>query len=104
MIDHVRNQTAYIVNTTTDKHGDQKQSSLTTIKVRFRYFTDIDRQQNREAITADAMIWLASDANVSEGSIIKVDDKYWRINTLVKARKMDEEVQFLKAFVERHTL
>lgn len=104
MIDHLRNQTAYILTTTQDKFGDQKEASRKAIKVRFRYMTDIDRNVNREAITADAIIWFSKDEAVTEGTIVQVDDKYWRVNTLIKARKMDETVQFLKAFVEKHTL
>jgi len=104
MIDHLRNQTGYIVNTTTDKHGDQKQSSLTAVQIRFRYQTSISTQPNREAIESDAIIWLAKDASVEEGTIIKYEDDYWRVKTLVKAMRNDGVTQFLKAYVDKHTM
>lgn len=104
MIDHLRNQTAYIINTAKNKYGDQKETTRTEVLVRFRYLTEIDRASQSESVMSDAMIWFASDANVSEGTIVLVDGTYWRIDRLIKARKMDSEVQFLKALVEKHTM
>lgn len=104
MIDHIRNQTAYIINTSKNKYGDQKETTRTEVLVRFRYLTDIDIRTQAENITADAMIWFSAEENVSEGTIVLVDDKYWRVNRLIKARKMDGEIQFLKALVEKHTM
>lgn len=107
MIDHLRNQQAYIINTTTNKFGDQKESSRTSELVRFRYITELDQVNNREGVNSpQATIWLRAEASVSEGSIIYLedDDSYWRVERLTKARKMDKTVHFLKAFVQKHTM
>lgn len=103
MIDHLRNQTAYIITSTTDRHGDQTETSRKATKVRFRYITDVDKGINSEGLRSDAIIWFDKDEDVSEGTLVEVDDAMWRIERLIKARKMTEEVQFLKAFVERHS-
>lgn len=105
MLNHVFNQDAKIIITSTDKHGDQVVSSETDILCRFRYFTEIDQSGNREGLTttADAIIWLAPELDVAEGTILYTDGKYWRVNRLVKARRMSgDTVEFLKAFVSKH--
>lgn len=107
MIDHLRNQQAYIINTSKDKFGDQNETSRTSEMVRFRYVTDIEQNTNREGIVStEAVIHLRAEANVSEGTIIFMEDdnSYWRVETLVKARKMDATVHFLKALVQRHKM
>lgn len=106
MISHLLIQDAYIVNTTTDKHGDQKQSSLTAIKCKFRYNTIMDKNVYREGLDAsDAIVWLADDVSVSEGTIIKIDSDYWRVDRLIKAKNMKStDVQFNKAFVNKHKI
>ena len=105
MIQHILNQDASLVQTTQDKHGDQKQSSTEAISIRFRYITDVDKNVNREGMTSEAIIWCAPDTAIAEGSILLVEGVYWRVVRLVKARRMSgNEVQFLKAFVDRHVL
>ena len=105
MIDHILNQDAEIITTTTDRHGDQIEQSSTSVKCRFRYSTIMEKNLQREGLdSTDATIWLSPDTEVSEGTIIKVDGVYWRVDRLIKARKMDADIQFYKAFVNRHSL
>ena len=105
MLRYTMNQPGKLLVTTTDEFGDQNTSSETSIMCRFRYITDIDKNVNREALGSEAMIWLSPDLTVSEGNIIFVDGGYWRIQKLVKARKMSgTTIEFYKAFVTRHTL
>jgi len=107
MLAHVFNQTGKIINTTTDKHGDQKVDSETEISLRFRYITELDKGVNREGVmtASDAIVWMAPDTAVEEGSILYIDSKYWRINRLIRARRMSgSTVEFLKAFVDAHNL
>lgn len=106
MIDHTLTQTGNLITTTKDAHGDQIQSASTPILCRFRYVTGIDKGENREALAGiDAIIWLKSDSGAVEGTIIQVDGKYWRIDRLIKARKLSgDTVEFLKAFVTAHKL
>lgn len=107
MLENALLQDANIITTTTDKHGDQIQSATTSIKCRFRYITEINQSNNQEALNtgADAIVWTSSDTAIAEGTIIQVDDNYWRIIRLVKARRLSSaDVQFLKAYVVRHEL
>ena len=103
MIGHILSQDATIVTTTTDKHGDQVLGEETAIKCRFRYITQVDRNVNQEAVRSAAIIWFSPDAPVVEGTIIGAEGAYWRVQQLVKARRMrGSTVEFLKAFVDKH--
>ena len=106
MITHLLIQDAKIYTQTQDKHGDQDLSNAVDVKCKFRYITELDKTTVGEGLTAsDAIIWFDPDVAVSEGSIILVDEGYWRVNRLIKARKMSSEtVEFLKAFVVKHTV
>lgn len=106
IISHTLAQTAQIITTTTNFDGDQIQTATESILCRFRYVTEIDRTNNAESIdSADAIIWFEPTANISEGSIVLVDGHYWRVDSLVKARRLvGSTVMFLKAFVKRHQL
>ena len=106
IIDHTLTQTGYIIPTTTDAHGDQIAGTPEAITCRFRYVTGIERQTNAEALAGiDAIIWLRADEEAEEGTIIQVDGKYWRVDRLIKARKLSgSTVEFLKAFVVKHSL
>jgi hypothetical protein len=102
---HAMNQDGKIVTTSRDKHGDQVVTEETDIKLRFRYITDVDRNTNREGLGSEAMIWLSPDLAVVEGTILFAEDTYWRVQKLVKARRMSgSQVQFLKAFVNKHAV
>lgn len=106
MLSHTYNQTAKLIVTSKDKYGDQKQTSQTSISCRFRYITEVESNVNRESEEAfDAIVWVASDTAIVEGSILQIESKYWRVNRLVRARRLtDSTVQFLKAYVKRHEL
>lgn len=105
MLSHLMIQDAQLVTTVKDSHGDQVQTTTQEIKCRFRYITDVDRNINRESIDSQAIIWLDPSLPVEEGSVIAVEGSYWRVERLVKARTMSStNVEFLKAFVNRHTL
>ena len=106
IISHILNQEASIITVTTAKHGDQVGSTESTVPCRFRYVTEVDKSVNREEIgTADAIVWLETDSGVAEGDILKVEDLYWRVDKLVRARKMSGgTIEFLKAYVKKHEL
>lgn len=106
IISHTLKQEAKIVTTTTDKHGDQVASQETSVNCRFRYITELDRNVSREGLEAfDAIVWFEPDTEIEEGSIISVEGKYWRINRLIKARRLaGSTIEFLKAFVKKHEL
>lgn len=106
MIEHTLKQDAYLITTTTDKYGSQNQTSSDAIKCRFRYITEIDKGVNMESVVAgDANMWFKPDENIVEGSILKVDDNYWRVTRLIRARRMSgDTIEFLKALVSKHDL
>lgn len=106
MIDHALTQTGYIIPTTRDKYGDQVAGTPRAILCRFRYVTGIDRQLNAEAQTAiDAIIWVSGDEEIAEGTIVQVEGMYWRVDRLVKARKLSgSTVEFYKAYVNKHSM
>jgi len=106
MLSHTYTQSAKIIVTSKDKYGDQKQTSQASINCRFRYITEVDKGVNREGMEAfDAIVWVAPETAIEEGTILQIEDKYWRVNRLVRARRMtDSTIQFLKAFVKRHEL
>lgn len=106
ILDHALVQDGKIVTFTRDRHGDQIPQSETAIKCKFRYITEIDKQVNREGVESfDAIIWLSPDTNINEGDIVFVDGSYWRINRIVKARRLaNATVLFLKCLVKKHSL
>lgn len=107
ILSHALEQDAKLVTATINEYGDQVPSEETTIKCRFRYITQLDKNVNSENVDAgnDAIIWFEPDADVVEGTIVKVDGVYWRIDRLIKARRLvGNTVHFLKAFVNRHQL
>lgn len=105
MIDHILTQDCELITTTTDKHGDQKQSASTSLKCKFRYISATDKQVNSEAFISEAMMWFTPDSGIVETNILKFDNQYWRVDRLVQARRLsDPTIQFLKAFVNKHSL
>lgn len=106
LIDHTLTQTGNIIPTTRDSHGDQIAGTPEGITCRFRYVTGVERLQNREALAGiDAIIWLRAEEEVEEGTILQVDGHYWRVDRLVKARKLSgSTVEFLKAYVQKHSI
>lgn len=107
ILSHVLAQDAKLVTATVDKYGDQNPTAETSVKCRFRYITEIDRGNNAESVdtASDAIIWFEPTVDIVEGSIVKVDSVYWRVERLVKARRLTgNTVYFLKAFVSRHEL
>jgi hypothetical protein len=106
IISHTLQQLATIIQTRANAYGDQIFTSSGEYPCRFRYVTELDRNVNREGLeTADAIIWFESTAPIKEGTIVSVDGYYWRVDRLIKARKLSgNTVEFLKALVKRHSL
>jgi hypothetical protein len=106
LLTSILQQDALIITVAQDKYGDQLPTTSTSVKCRFRYITEVDKNSHMEGMdTNDAIIWFEPDANIAEGSIVEVDGLYWRIDRLIKARRMSgNTVEFLKAFVKSHQL
>ena len=106
ILSHALVQEAKLVTADLDVYGDQIPSDETVVSCRFRLITQIERGANTEgSAAADAILWFEPDVEIEEGGIIKADGSYWRIQKIVKARKIaNDEVHFLKAYVQRHEL
>lgn len=106
MLTHALQQTWEKVEDTLNFDGDQVGSVVGTLPCRFRYITQLDRTNSAESIdTSDAIVWFEPTADIAEGSIGRVDGSFWRVDSLVKARRLvGSNVMFLKAFVKRHQL
>jgi hypothetical protein len=102
IITHLLNQRATIYTQAIDKFGDHILTNPLEVSCRFRFITELDRQQNQELVGSTAMFWFEPDTEITDGSIIKGEDLYWRISKLTKARRVTEEVDFLKVFVDKY--
>lgn len=102
-LDNITNQICEIITTTTNVYGDQVTESSKEWHCRFRESGEIRSGNNREDLAgADAMIHLPADAPAIEGTIIKYDDRYWRVTKVNKGRRFSDEVLFLKCWLETH--
>ena len=106
ILTHILKQSGKLVQATINVYGDQISSGETNVMCRFRNITELDKTSNAEGVaTADAIVWFEPSVSIEEGSIIKVDGKYWRIDRLIKARRMSSSaILFYKALVKRHQL
>lgn len=100
----MQNQTCQIVETSTNKYGEQIQDSQTEVACRFREITQADQNNNMDSfIGVDAMLWVEPEVDIQEGTIVKIEDRTWRVIRLIKARAMTADVKFQKALLEKHT-
>lgn len=106
ILTHALQQTWISVDFTLSFDGDQIGHVSGSLPCRFRYITQLERSGVAESIdTSDAFVWFEPDANIAEGSIGSVDGVYWRIHSLIKARRLvGSNIMFLKALVKRHQL
>lgn len=95
--------TAYKLTTTRNAYGDYVATSTTTLSCHFRYINEFFTTTNNEQIQSDAMAWFEPDAGVSEGTIIRFENEHYRVERLIKARRLrDTDVQFLKCFLLKY--
>lgn len=89
--------TAYKVTTTRNAYGDFIASGETALPCHFRYITEQVSGVGNETIQSDAMAWFEPDSGVQKEDILKIDGEHFRVERLIKARKLrDTRVQFLK--------
>ena len=105
VLTHNLNETAEIIGATKNPYGDRVIGSRTTVACRFRYITQLDKQNYAEGISmSDAIIWFEPTAPIEEDTIVKTSGKFWRVETLVRAKGFRGGVLFLKAFVKKEAL
>lgn len=104
LLDHALTQTCVIVTHTLNAYGERVQDSTRSADCRFRWITELNHVTNREDIRSDAMLWLKSDEEVEEGTIVEVDNALFRIQTIIKARRLQgDTVYFKKCLLEKQT-
>jgi len=99
-------QQGYIIETTVDKYGKQRETTRVKEPMRFRYITNIDTTGVQEQLSgSEAIIWFLHDTKAKEGSIVEIDGKYWRVDKIIKARKLDSNtVYFIKGGVTSYVM
>lgn len=103
MLSHAFEQSASIVKTTVNKYGDQVLASTKSINCRFRWITELQNPGNREEISSDALLWTSPDQPITEGAIIFVDNTYFRVRKVTKARKLrGGKIEFLKCLLNKY--
>lgn len=89
--------TAYKVVNTRNAYGDYVASSSTALVCHFRYITQTVTSTSAETIQSDAMAWFEPDSGIQRGDIIKYEDEFFRVERIIKARRLREtRVQFIK--------
>lgn len=89
--------TAYKVTTTRNEYGDFIASVSTALACHFRYITQQVTDTNNQTIQSDAMAWFNPDSGIAKEDIIRIDDEYFRVERLIKARRLrDPAVLFIK--------
>lgn len=106
LIDHALQQDAIVFETEGNLYGEQIVKSAYNEKVRFRYITEIDKTINIEGLASpEAMIWFGVGTHAKETGIVRVDGRDWRVNKLVKARRLKgSTIYFYKGYVTAHKL
>lgn len=89
--------TAYKVTQTRNEYGDFTGTTLTAIPCHFRYITEQITGGPNEQIQSDAMAWFEPDSGIEKKDILKLDDEYFRVERVIKARRLRSSVvQFIK--------
>lgn len=96
-------QTCEIFPVTINKFGEDVLGSSIAYPCKFRYIDALDKQSNREGIQSDAMAWFETTTTVVEGSIFRVDGEVYRVQKIIKARRLNSNnILFIKTYLERY--
>jgi hypothetical protein len=103
VISHALTQTCTIIETSLNRFGDYVEQDGAQYRCRFRDITDISELPNNETTGSQAILWLDANAPVQRGTIVKIENEYFRIDRITKARKLtSSNVEFIKCLVEYH--
>ena len=91
---------AYKVNYTRNAYGDYVSTSSTVLNCHFRYINEVITSNPTEQIQSDAIAWFEPDADINMSDIVLVDGNHYRVEKLIRARKLRSPVvQFRKAYL-----
>ena len=90
--------TAYKITTSRNAFGDHLLTTTThPLPCHFRDMTTTQIGGTNETITTNALIWFSPDAGIIKNDIISVDGVYFKIDSVIKARRLrDSTILFLK--------
>lgn len=92
--------TAFKVNYTRNAYGDYTATGSVAMKCHFRYINEVLTNNPNEVIQSDAMAWFEPDANVGINDIILIDGNHYRIEKMIRARKLrSTTIIFKKAYL-----
>lgn len=94
--------TAYKVSSSRDAYGNFVADGETTLICHWRDITEVITDMN-ETVRSDAMAWFEPDSGVDKNDIIKFEGSYYRVDLVVKARRLRQApVQFIKVQLSRY--
>lgn len=98
-------QEASIITSQTDKWGNVVGTTQSIVPCRFRYISSVDRTSNAELYMGmEAMAWFEPADPIVEGTILKINDRFWRVGRLIEARRMGGTIEFIKALLASHEM
>jgi hypothetical protein len=103
VISHILQQSARVLVTVLNRYGEQDYVSGVNELCRFREIIGIQNGSNQELVDADAMTWHEATSTVEEGSIMRIDNKFYRVEKVVNARKMGGNIEFKKCYLQKYT-
>lgn len=97
-------ETATKITTTRNEYGDKVFGSTTSRSCLYRDITLLERQQNRELVNVDGILWFKADETIELGDIYNHSTEgYLVIERIIKAKRLvaDNAVKFIKTYVSR---
>ena len=103
ILTHLLSQNARTLVTILNGYGEQEYTSGVNELCRFREITGLIKNNNQELINADAMSWHEPTSSIQEGSIVRVENNFYRVEKRTMARKMGSQVEFIKCLLQKYT-
>lgn len=92
------------VSSSRNRFGDIVYGASEVFRCRFREINDLTRSvDGREQLQCDALVHFDSKAGISIGDILVYNGAYYRIDSIVKARRGGStNIEFIKCGLLRH--
>lgn len=88
---------------TRNAYGDYTANTYTQMPCHFRYINEVVTSVPNETFQSDAMAWFEPDADVQEQDLLYIDNTFFRVEKLIRARKLrSNSVQFIKCWLQKH--
>lgn len=103
-MDRLLVETATKVSVTRNEAGDTVYGTTTSSPCLYRDISTLRRNQNRDEVILDGLLWFGAGESVAKGDIYyHPDEGYLRIERIIKAKRLvlDNTRQFIKCEVTR---